>query len=168
MKDNYQAEYVIRIDPALVKKYPHLSKIPQSIASNRLDHFITAIESRAEKMKAEISNGVLWIEERTTEPPKRLDYLGLVKPDAKLQEICQSINEDTGIDPRREAIYSRRGSAFENLSENAMINQTNGLPGRARVRHALDPIASEEIVQRREIADARWTRSKRHRFKKGN
>jgi hypothetical protein len=152
----------VTVERDLLRLYPQLAKLPAEIDPQTLDAFASAIEARPEGMSAQIANGTVRIESRSPIQRGRLDYLGLEIPDPELKEICEIIREDTGIDPRRYAIYCERGSIFNNLPESARVHTRNGLPAlhpKAQ-RHPLDPISSEEIQERRLLAETRWSRSK--------
>jgi len=155
-------KFQINVEQELIRKYPELVKLPRFIEHENLNAFIQAVEKRPEGMKVKVENNMLRISPKKQIIHARLDFLGLEMPDEKLNDICDVIREETsrnefpGTDPRKEFIYSKKGSVFENLHDNAMIEPNYLYPGKERKRHPLDRISSEEIVQRRALAERRW------------
>jgi hypothetical protein len=144
------------IEQDLLRKYPALAKLPEYIDFSRVKTFVKAIETRPEGMRTSINNNVLRISPRNNIVRGRVDYLGLEIPDEKLSEICDVIYEDTHVDPRREIYYSKRGSLFENFTEDAQIEPNFLRSGKKRERHPLDRVSCEEVILRRELAERRW------------
>jgi len=155
-------KFQINVEQELIRKYPALERLPRFIEQENLNAFIEAVEKRPEGMKVKIENNALRISPKKQIFHGRLDFLGLERPDDKLNEICDVIREETsrnerpGTDPRKEIIYTKKGSAFENFHDNAMIEPNFLYPGKERKRHPLDRVSSEEIIQRRNLSDRQW------------
>jgi hypothetical protein len=165
MKNKKGSNYNITIDVDLLKMFPQLSTLPASIDPASYHDFVTAVESRSEGMKVELSRGIVRIKSKSPIRRNRFDFLGLEIPDPKLNEICEVIRDDTGRDPRRDIVYAKRGSILGDLPESARVHIRNGLPRPQVKSHPLNPISDEELVTRRELSESRWTRSKRYNTK---
>jgi hypothetical protein len=127
------------------------------------------IQNRPEGLRVELIHNVLKVFLVNVNREGNDDYLGLLKVDGPLKDICDVIRETTsfgkrgGIDPRTQIYYSRKSSVLQgsNLSDDAMI-APNYIPARGeRKRHPLDRVSTEEVVLRRQLANQRWEKQKK-------
>lgn len=151
------ARFRVEIEPDLLKACPSLCReLPLWVESNEINSLINSISDRGRGMQVAIHVNVVKI--LCNDPrfmPADPDILGLERADELLKQVCDVVREFTNLDPRRAVLYAKRGSAFENLSDEAMI-EPNYLNRNRRRRHALDRISCEEITERRRLAESKW------------
>lgn len=165
-----QKKFSISIDNNALRQYPYLDKLQRQLFPiSALNEVMNALENRREGFRLELVYNVLKVFLINVNREGNDDYLGLLKVDGPLKDICDVIRETTtfgahaGIDPRTQIYYSKKSSILHgtNLTEDALI-APNYVPARGeRKRHPLDLVSTEEVVLRRQLANQRWEQQKK-------
>jgi hypothetical protein len=168
--------FSISVHAEALRQYPNLDKLQrQFFPMSSLNDVMNVLEKREEKLKLELVYNVLKVSLRIVDREANQDHLGLPRIEGLLKDLCDIIRESTsfntrsGIDPRREIYYSRKSSILQgsNLSDDALIAPNCLSPRGIRKHHPLDLVSTEEVVQRRQLADRRWQEQKKQ-FKRSN
>jgi len=138
--------FTIKIDSDAMRYRPSLINLPTQIDAVVFNDFLKVIEDIG--FECSIYLNKIHVSMPQNKFRGKTDYLGLDYLPRHINDISDVIREATGVDPRRNLVYSAKGSIYENMQ-------------RSR-NHPFDPIPAEEIRLRRLLAESHWNRQRFH------
>jgi hypothetical protein len=144
----------IIIESDLLRVHPLLAKIlPLTISRENLNSFLNSVVQTSEMIWS-IYLDTVRVSLKGPNLRGRTSFTGEEYLSQQVKDICDVIREETGVDPRKQLIYSGKDMVY-GVHTDALKKQF--MPKR---KNPFDPISSEEIILRRQLAENHWNRSR--------